>query len=129
MKTSPLLAALAALVLAGCGEPKNDSAAKSDPALEAKAAEIEAAFANAENTVDAARKTADEPELVRESNGIIHVDAKHGFFSKSVSVFGENGTSTETTKYSVILPDGTAWTAEIVRENGIVTKAQMNGRD
>lgn len=133
IKKSPLLAALAALVLAGCGGPKNDSAAGRDPALEAKAAEIEAAFANAESTVDEARKTADESERVRESNGIIHVDAKQGFYSKIVSRsdsrFGENETSTETTEYSVNLPDGTALTAEIVRENGIVTKAQMNGRD
>ena len=130
MKTAPFLASLAAFLLcAGCGEPKNDSALKAtiekkkaetetrvtalreraeaagataerDPALEAKAAEIEAAF---------------------------DADSGNGPHSKQVSAglssVGTNVVSTEMSVYSATTSEGTTWRAKIVRENGVVTKA------
>ena len=150
MKTLPLLAALAALILVGCGEPKNDSALKAtikktkaeaearvavlreraevagatverDAELEAKAAEIETAYMAAEAIVEATRKETNVPER----NNVVSVDSKHGFYSKTVtrSCLGKDEIAQETTVYSVRLPDGTGWMAEVVRENGTVTTA------
>ena len=149
----PLAALAVVFLLAGCGEQKSDSAIKTeiekskaeaearmaalreraetasataerDSALEAKAAEIEAAFEADMAIVEAARKEANAPE---QNDDIRIIDTSHGFCSKTVSLsrsrLGEDENAQETTVYSVRLPDGTEWTAEVVRENGIVTKA------
>ena len=75
-------------------------------------------------SVEAARKEANAPE---QNDDIRIIDTRHGFCSKTVSLsrsrLGEDETAQETTVYSVRLPDGTEWTAEVVRENGVVTKA------
>lgn len=85
--------------------------AELDPALEAKAAEIEEAFAVAKAIVEEYKSHGGE-----------------GFCSKNQSTSSSaiNGISvaTVTKTFSVKNPDGSEWYAVIEKQNGVVTKAE-----
>ena len=131
MKTLPLLAALAALILAGCGEPKNDSSSKA--LAERRKAEAMVRMAAIRERAEAAGAAERDPELEAAAAKIeadYEAAVGNGTHSKLVrsnlSSAGTNVVSAETTEYAATAADGTAWRAVVVRENGAVTKAERS---
>ena len=140
MKTTPVLAAFAALIVTGCGDSRSDS--NRNALNERRKAEVQAlrdaAMAQAECPApdaeldpvleDMAKQIEKDFEAAQAAVNEAKAHGGSGSCSIAQSVNAISGNeqidSTLTKNYRVTNPDGSGWNAVVEKRNGVVTKAE-----